>query len=312
MFVGSHDSAAHTIDFNVSFWNYKSKWEWIRIAAKHFSFIREIVVNMTKTQNLSIFEQLTVGAKILDLRVSRANNIFYMSHTFCCMELECELNEIVKYLNSDCDENKYRSVPIIILVKADFANRSTVAGHEEELLQLLKSKLEPYLQNGNISIYYEPMSIDIANYPQIKNLSEITNIWFNVDNVQDFINKFNNTDISNMGVSTLGCILTPNENLNISKLLKISLRQYADNLRPVSINLLSQKAKKKEVLPNYCSFDFVDASLVFEINNVVGTDAGNAADVNAANSANAGVDNVADAIANDNYILRRLNADDRQ
>ena len=305
MFVGSHDSAAHTIDFNVSFWNYKSKWEWVRIAAKHFSFIREIVVNMTKTQNLSIFEQLTVGAKILDLRISRANNIFYMSHTFCCMELECELNEIVKYLNSDRDENKYRSAPIIILLKADFANRSTVAGHEEELLQLLKSKLEPYLKNGNVSIYYEPMSIDIANYSQIKNLSEITNIWFNVDNVQDFINKFNNIDISNKGVSTLGCILTPNENLNISKLLKISLRQYADNLRPVSINLLSQKAKKKEVLPNYCSFDFVDASLVFAINSAVG------AGVNVA-----GVDNVAgtvaDAIANDNYILRRLNADDRQ
>jgi hypothetical protein len=249
MFIGSHNSSAYQFDFNKRFWKKTSKWEFLRVLSKHFLFIRNIIINISKTQDKNILEQLKCGANILDIRVSQTNNIFYTSHTFCCETLENILKQIIEFLNTSSNK-------IIILIKADERNKDTINGKEVELLELVYNYLGEFINSKRIIIYYNFLDMKLDIYKGIKNMNKISHIWYNAQSVKQFIDKFNETNFQEN--SYLHCVLTPSENTNIYNLINISVKDYAEELNPIVIDLLKNSKKN---IPSFYIFDFIDENL---------------------------------------------------
>lgn len=224
MLIGTHNSTAYTLNFSVGFWPFFNKWNILRLAAKYNLFIRNIIKNTTLCQSMNIVEQLANKVDVLDLRVSWYGK-FWCSHTFCTIPLEQVLNDIKMYLLNNPDAH------INILIKPDFNNRETMVGREEELAKLLH----------NFTIYN-------ANI-----------IWYNVDSVDAFKTRFLESKfLSNDGLS---CALTPSDASSLTELSKVSLKNYADSLNPIAIQLL----KNCKEPPSIAFFDYVDKELIDSI-----------------------------------------------
>jgi len=253
MLLGTHNSGSYQFDFNVSFWGNDSKWEWLRKLAVLFTCVRNKIIDISKCQNLDIFRQLSMGVNLLDLRVSYANHTFYISHTFCCVPLVTVLSDIVKFLECDVSQNK-----ITLTIFPDYNNRNTLIGKECILLLLIRRYLKKYMTK--VSLYYEPIDIDLTYYHDFENTDDLNDIWFNVQSTEEFITNFNKTDFE--GVDDLGCILSPSENISTLKdlldLLNVSIYEYAKELNQIAISLLKERKKRNESLPKSCTFDYVE------------------------------------------------------
>jgi len=59
--------------------------------------ISNVIKNWSLNQNLSIYEQLVSGVRMLDIDVSYINNKFYTSHTFIIDELEDLINQLQQF-----------------------------------------------------------------------------------------------------------------------------------------------------------------------------------------------------------------------
>jgi hypothetical protein len=237
------------------------KWEWLRIGAKLFPCFRKKIVALTQTQNKTIFEQLMCGVVVLDLRVSYASGLFYASHTFCCESYFDIIQQICNYLRI----NSRASNPIVLLISPDISNQNTMIGHEDDFIRLLLTHLSKYITKHQVLIYYKSIELDLANYDEIISMDDITNIWFNVQDTDSFVAQFDATDFSSCGNNPgLNCVLTPStNNMNsVCNLPQISIKKYADLIKPVALLLLAERARQKKSLPIYCTFDFVDRKLV--------------------------------------------------
>ncbi|KAI8898359.1 PLC-like phosphodiesterase [Globomyces pollinis-pini] len=100
---GTHNSAAYKISNHLIC----SKLWWIGKLGKRFVL----------TQTLTITEQLKLGIRAFDLRISLLNNKPYVSHTCRLSSLKSILLQILAYLNDHPTE------VILIRVKGDWDNR---------------------------------------------------------------------------------------------------------------------------------------------------------------------------------------------
>ena len=253
MSIATHNSGSYKFDYNVSFWNLKNKWEWLRILAKFFPCFRNKITSLSKCQDITIFDQLNLGVDILDLRISFSNDIFYISHTFCCDLLSEVLEQILKFLKQN--PQSY----ITIMLFPDFTNKNTLLDKECLLLKTIETTFGTYI--NNVKLFYQPLKIDLNLYHNFINSNILNNIWYDVQTVDEFITRFNETDFSDCYL--LGCILTPPENNNEwYKLLSINLNEYANQLNPVALKLLSTNISQKKTIPFVCSFDYINEKLI--------------------------------------------------
>jgi hypothetical protein len=269
MLVGTHDSAAHAFNFDISFWTKSSPWEWLRIAAKYLLCVRNRVTSMSQTQQYDVFDQLSIGARVLDLRVSKAltDGNFYCSHTFCCWLLEDVLEYIDTFLVKSATDP---TDPIIIMIRLDITNIALIKTIDDEykLLEIVISYLEKYIATGRLYVYYEPKFTNVLSrmdFMNIRNMSDdINNVWFNVQDVANFSTKFNNTEFDVLGKKTcLDCVLTPTTKSNV---ITTSLRHYADILHPVIMRVFKSAIQINKHLPLMCTVDFIDSKFMEEFN----------------------------------------------
>lgn len=248
MLIGSHNSASYTLNFNVSFWNKRNKWEWLRIGAKLSSCFSNKITKLTKNQNKTVKEQLEHGARILDIRVS-FSKIFYTSHTFCCEPLSAILDQLKNYIlenEGNFDEDYY----IVLFVAPDFENQGTIVGRENALLDTILSSLGAV--ESRLRIVYKPIQIQLDYYRTITNIDTVDVIYYNVSTVAEFKKKFGETEFRDESI--LHCILTPP--VDVGDLKDISLEKYAEELNPVGSYLLKQREAEDKMLPDGCIFDF--------------------------------------------------------
>lgn len=145
---GSHDSCAYKIDIEIP--TLSPTFEKIRKYAK-FSYPLEL---WTKTQKLSIYEQLMSGIRYLDLRISKLNGNFYGSHTFACVQFANVLDQIADFTKDHLSE-------ILILdLSYDHENKSNVTDAvSTELCELVKThRLYQYcydIKNDKLPTYTE-------------------------------------------------------------------------------------------------------------------------------------------------------------
>ena len=79
---GTHNSACSKINLDFIY---------------NIPIISNVIKNWTLNQNLSIYEQLVSGVRMLDIDVSYINNRFYTSHTFIIDELEDLINQLQQF-----------------------------------------------------------------------------------------------------------------------------------------------------------------------------------------------------------------------
>jgi len=261
MLIGSHNSGTYKFNFDISFWNNDSKWELLRKTAKLLPCIRNKIISISKCQNLTILEQLYLGINFLDFRISQSNDIFYISHTFCCMPLIDVLEQIKIYLDEMYSDIDIIIHPILLLIQPDFSNIHTLINKEELLLNYIKTYFGSYLNESKLIIYYKPINININVYPEFHNMNMINSIWYNIDNVSDFIKKFNETEFKKY--DGLYCILTPLiDEYKWYKLFSIKIKNYAIQLNPIIISLIKDRITQKKSIPSFLLFDYIDKNLI--------------------------------------------------
>lgn len=263
MLVGSHNSAAYRLNFDVGFWPKFSKWNMLRIGAKYIPAIRNSIVKLTKTQDLSIYKQLEAGIEVFDIRISWAENKFWVTHTFCLMDLEEVLTQIEDFFK----HNVSSTTRIVLMIKPDAANSSTVVGHEQHLLRQLKLWHVGMKHFASIDFIYEPINLGLEQEEIVRNREGINRVWFNVNNTTDFATRFEATEFTSK--DCVDCVLTPTEDeKKLCKTLKDSLEQYATYLRPVVTNLFIKRFTSGKQLPRIAMFDYVDSDLCKSIDRI--------------------------------------------
>lgn len=127
---GTHDSAAYSIDFSNPLGQSSILFKIVNIAAQIFSCIAKIITDWTLTQDKSIREQLDIGVRQLDLRVSlcQKTNQFFLLHSFTCIPLEKALIDISDFLNTNEGE------VIILNMKSDWPHRAILSTETENKL----------------------------------------------------------------------------------------------------------------------------------------------------------------------------------
>jgi hypothetical protein len=268
MLIGTHNSGSYQFDFNISFWEKNNKWELLRKSAKILPCMRKKIIELSKCQKLNILEQLKLGVNLLDLRISQSNDIFYISHTFCCVKLLEVLEHIKIYLDEMYSNSDIQVKPIIILISPDAQNHNTLIGKESNLLDFIKTQLNQYLNNEKLIIYYKPIQLNMENYKEFYNMDKLNNIWYNVQSTTNFIKKFNETKFSKY--DGLCCVLTPSEDKWYT-LLSTTIEKYARDINPISLFLLENNILQKKSIPIYCTFDYIDEQLIEKYKNIITT-----------------------------------------
>jgi hypothetical protein len=187
-FVGTHDSAAYQFSgvympddivpgLSMKFLEFLRK----------FCCIKQIINDWTLTQDQSIYNQLQMGIRVLDLRLSQVNNVLMLSHSFSCLYLKDFFIQLQQFILENPTEI------IIIAIKPDWIHRNGVTvNHWNQFYTMANEYIgnslypraveTPTVQqcidthkNVFIDIYYDGM-ID-SDIPE--------NFWIN------FVNRFN-------------------------------------------------------------------------------------------------------------------------
>lgn len=177
---GSHDSGAYVVNFKDSFiWNNN-----IVTKIKPFrniSCVTNLITNWTKCHKGTIYNQLCNGMRIFDLRVSYDSNnkIFYITHTFTCVNMIDVINDIKKFMNL------YPKEIVIICCKPDWENRGTMYNVPDDFLNYITSNLNNYLYDniGSFPTYEDMISANkrlIFAYSYASNEMIWNDILFNL------------------------------------------------------------------------------------------------------------------------------------
>lgn len=200
---GTHNSGAYLLDLDHCITDSSSSYSpYLKIVQKlHFlPGLSCSIAKVTLCQDCNIYDQLMMGVRFLDIRLSyRDNNPtvnptnlptydvglnnFYLTHTFTCITLNTALNDIIKFVQSHPDE------VIVLAVQPDYEHTSTMLS----AYNILKSTLLPYLvpvQNifpslNTINASGKSIVLSYENEmdPYCWNFSLINSIWFNTDEI---------------------------------------------------------------------------------------------------------------------------------
>jgi len=191
MIIGSHDSTTYTFDYSISFWKRFHRWNVIRKISNTIPCVKKYVTAVGKCQTFTIYQQLSMGIRALDIRVTYSNGVFYCSHTFCTVKFFDVLEEI-------------RTFPVIegdyihVLITNDFENRKSVSiGSEVAMLNMLPIK-------SHLKYYYNAITIDqpenILRFPRV--------LWYNTRDPKNLKEKYEAEALEEGDI--LCAVLTPN------------------------------------------------------------------------------------------------------
>ncbi len=155
---GTHNSGAYISDYSV----YLAKNGWTRHVSRlahYLAPLRHYLNSLILCQNLNITNQLELGIRSFDLRITSFEDSFFVSHTFCCIELREILEQFVKFIAT------HQSEVILIRAKPDWPHRHTLTPQQTE-------NLHRYIISILGEFYYDSSSNSASNRNS-RNLNEI-------------------------------------------------------------------------------------------------------------------------------------------
>lgn len=226
---GTHNSFCYTVSFDKKTELYKN----LDLVYNIAGYFPEITQNFTLNQDLSVYDQLNIGTRILDLRISYYDNIYYCSHTYYCTTLIDILTQINNFMLENPNEF------IIIRYKEDQKHKDqrhkdqkhkdqkqfNINHLNEYLDTVLGSKinqksirLDGYLyendktlkemfygpENGHLLLFYNNngLATDWYNTPDLKSFTEI------YESKQSVVNA-DSADSADNNLVVLDVVLTP-------------------------------------------------------------------------------------------------------
>lgn len=119
---GTHDSGAYRVDYTVSIETKSRLYRSLNWVCRHLKMVGTWIAKWTKAQHYSIREQLEMGVRSFDFRVSHAQGQFYLTHTFICVPLQEVLQDMRRFMDAHPEE------ALIIHSKSDWENREGMEG----------------------------------------------------------------------------------------------------------------------------------------------------------------------------------------
>lgn len=210
---GSHNSALtyESVNINNSIMSNFRKFD------TYAPYIPFIFKSWIVCQNKTIYEQLEMGVRYFDFRISYTLNDFYITHSYQGPKLNNILDEIYNYYN------KYGTSEIIIIkFIPDYENRHTIVGksdqftnllHNHKVYDLLSTKNKPFDKLSS----YGSKPIIVINHlsTSIGYNINFNNKWFNnnnqnklFENIKIYMDNIDNINL-NDNISVIQSILTP-------------------------------------------------------------------------------------------------------
>ncbi|KAL7722732.1 Phosphatidylinositol-specific phospholipase C X domain-containing protein [Entamoeba marina] len=253
---GSHDCFTSTLNTNM-------------VAAKPYNslppILNSFIKNWSKTQTLSIFQQLEEGVRYLDIRIQKYDDCIYTVHGLYCVPLLTLLKDILKFTRENPTE--------VLIIDINHCYDMTINDHNEtieSITNLLKDVLvhssPEQLDRAIIELIEENKSIFFF-YEYPKSITPHKLIWSQEDIASYWPNKstFNNvsTEIMNVGLNWI------NQHRNKVTVLQVLVTPTEDTIKkgyipfnqtPSTLQKLTMKYK-----PN--AYDFITETLKeFHIN----------------------------------------------
>lgn len=273
---GTHDSSTYNINGSQYINLPKQYSQLIKLANILHIPINNIIKGWVKTQNLNIYEQLNLGVRYLDLRISYYNNNWHVHHNYIIGDkLSVMLDQIYVFLN----ENKGE----IILIELSHVFNSTqkelnilnnmIKNQFYNLLcrkeEYLNNTIEYLVNTNQRLLIFSPTDFFLPEYL-------IINTWANTANGNK-LHSFNNNIMKKWNnhqyfyLLKLSWILTPNVYTIIQSLFPL----YHKNLfqfEHKEINYYSEWSKqfidnpiRCPVFPNIVIIDFIEYSFLIQI-----------------------------------------------
>jgi hypothetical protein len=191
MIIGSHDSTAYKFDYSISFWKGFHRWNVVKKLANLLPCVKKYVTNVGKCQTFTIYQQLSMGIRALDIRLTYSQGVFYCSHTFATVNFFDVLEEIRTFPIREGDF-------IHVLITNDFENRHSVSsGSETVMVKMLPAT--PHLK-----YYYNAINIDqpenVLRFPRM--------LWYNTCDPKILKEKYESEVLKEDDI--LCAVLTPN------------------------------------------------------------------------------------------------------
>lgn len=232
----THNSGAYTIDF----------CKLTTLQKFGIYFLRKWTIN----QSLTIEEQLNMGIRFLDLRISFFDG-FYISHTFATITMDNALNQVLSFLEKNPKEF------VIIKIVPDFNNRHTV--NLENLERTLDDKIGHLLYR---SFTTETKIEDLKNQ-RILIADNLREHWYDKSDADLLYSEYKTTYFNEYQYNLLDLVLTPNKDYIISNLFT-GLKKMAKNIGKYNDEILNDiKTNSKSV--HAISLDFPDKTFVDKI-----------------------------------------------
>lgn len=225
----------------------------------------------SKTQNKTIHEQLMMGIRYFDLRITKYNGNFYTIHSLISISLEDVLIPIIEFVK------RYPTEKIIL----DFNHLYLEDRNEfkEYIMQRLdglmivnsydnRTKMLNQL-DGSIFVFMSGVSNDY-----IALTDEISSYWHDTNKIIQLVQDIKNEPISN-DLSVCQGILTPIQSdviLGIILFLffPVSLQEMTDNNKNLIYTAIGESISNKNiVIVDYVDEDFVDICLTENYNRML-------------------------------------------
>ncbi len=181
--------------------------------------------NWVFNQRYSVAQQLEIGVRALDLRLTRAFGVLYVSHYFLCVPLDQVLREIRTFLES------HKGELVLVFAKSDYTNRPhdfTNADIERALQEGLGGLFALLDETATVASVVASgkralVSVEKSTHPAV---------WLDADNLADF-----DARLQQVGAPTafanVHAVLTPNATFVAHNLATgVGTKSLAADMRP--------------------------------------------------------------------------------
>lgn len=137
---GSHDSAAYEFCIDrAKFGN--TRWQYWAEKFHRLPCVKSFLERWTWTQDLDIYEQLELGVRALDFRVSycKDDSEFYFTHSFACVPAKQALVQVKNFLR------KHPTEIVYVRVEPDVRNYKTMLHTSSNFLIMASNILKDFL-----------------------------------------------------------------------------------------------------------------------------------------------------------------------
>ena len=263
---GTHNSACDKLDLECIY---------------NIPVISHVIKNWTLNQNISVYEQLVNGVRMLDIDVSYIDNKFYTTHTFVIDELEDVLEQLKDF------NEKYGDIYVVKFICRDNINNETVNVLANIINNVFHNKIiypkyYPDILNTHLSTFSETnenmiIYMDYQNHMFYNTKLYLYSSWTNDHIISESIN--NNMKIINQmsGLKTINnnvlmdfnWILTPTYEEVIYGTFfccnYYNIKTWINTFNTLFFEFYNKNKIKFDNI-NVISFDFIDTEL---INNII-------------------------------------------